>query len=74
MEMETTVGLRRASWLACNVRAHRPMWRVRVRKGNYLTFNGRKFTPSAYSEVVCPTCRCSWRTKGAFVDAVPDLD
>jgi hypothetical protein len=59
------------TWLACRDRAHRPQWFVRVRQANYSTFNGGKRTASAYSEVVCLECPCSWRTKGAYVAELP---
>lgn len=43
-------------------------WVVRVLHGNYSAFNGYRFTPSDYSEVVCRRCGCRWRTKAAYVD------
>ncbi len=63
----------RPTWLACLDRTHRPRWRVVVRKANHSTFNGRKRTPSRYSEVKCLACCHTWRTKAAYVDELPDL-
>lgn len=58
--------------VACRVRAHRGLWRVTVRKANYSAFNGGRRTPSAWSQLRCPACSTSWRSKGAYVDNVPD--
>lgn len=57
---------------SCLVREHRPGWYVTVRKANYSAFNGYHRTPSAYSEVRCPTCPTTWRTKARYVDTLPD--
>lgn len=56
---------------ACRVKEHRIRWRVTVYKGNYSAFNGGHYTPSAYSEVMCPDCSCRWRTKAAYVETLP---
>jgi hypothetical protein len=55
-------------------RAHRPHWVVTQRRHNQSAFNGYRVTPSDYSEVRCtaPGCLGVWRTKAAFVDALPD--
>jgi hypothetical protein len=61
---------------ACEDRkGHREYWRVQMRRCNYSAFNGYHWTPSDYSLVRCtaPHCRGAWRTKAAYVDALPDL-
>lgn len=66
--------------LSCRVpREHRTQWRVRTRKANYSTFNGRHYIPSAYSEIIYPPCLADptapggrWRTKAAYVDQLPN--
>jgi hypothetical protein len=61
---------------ACRDKTHRPAWSVRVRRANYSAFNGYRRTPSAYSLVHCPKCLpplgSLWRTRAAYVDALPD--
>lgn len=55
---------------------HRPWWRVAMRNGNASAFSGYRWTPSAYSEVRCtkPGCqRPPWRTRAAYVSALPDM-
>lgn len=52
----------------CDTRAG---WRVTVHHGNYSAFNGYKFAPSAYSEIVCDECGARWRTKAAYVEELP---
>jgi hypothetical protein len=52
-----------------NVPSH---WRVKKRKHNNSAFNGRRHTPSDYSEVVCLRCNGSWRTKADYVDKLKD--
>lgn len=42
-------------------------WRVVTLHGNYSAFNGRRFTPSAYSACRCLRCGWYWRTKAAYV-------
>ena len=46
-------------------------WRVTVYRGNFSAFNGYRFTPSDYSEVVCERCGARWRTKAKYVDSLP---
>jgi hypothetical protein len=58
--------------IACRNRAHRPAWRVEVRRANYSAFNGYRRTPSAYSQLRCGECGAVWRTKAAYVDETPD--
>lgn len=58
---------------ACPQRTHRGSWRVAVRKANYSAFSGYRRTPSDYSEVACLACRSRWRTKAAYVNALPSL-
>ncbi|GAA2732202.1 hypothetical protein [Streptomyces nogalater] len=59
---------------ACKDRTHRPQWVVVQRNFNRSAFNGYRVTPSAYSLIRCTTvdCRKVWRTKAAFVNALPD--
>ncbi|MER7487973.1 hypothetical protein ABTY20_19105 [Streptomyces sp. NPDC126497] len=54
--------------------AHRPSWRVLVRKANYSAFNGGRRTPSDYSELCCRACGAVWRTRAAYVDQTPDVE
>lgn len=42
-------------------------WTVITMRGNYSTFNGRRFAHSDYSEVRCAECGARWRTKAAYV-------
>lgn len=44
------------------------------RKGNASAFNGYRWTPSAYSFIRCVSCGQGWRTKAAYVDALPDAE
>lgn len=57
----------------CRNQAHRSAWRVSVRRGNFSTFNGGRWTPSEYSEVICTIDGQVWRTKAAYVAETPDL-
>lgn len=57
---------------ACRERAHRGVWVVTVRKAHYSAFNGGRRTPSAWSQLFCPACSRSWRSKAAYVDTIPD--
>lgn len=45
---------------------------VLTRNANRSAFNGYRHTPSAYSAVKCMCCGRHWRSKGAFVDTLPD--
>ena len=47
-------------------------WVVVHRNCNYSTFNGRHYTPSAYSALKCQACGHRWRSKGKFVGKVRD--
>lgn len=47
-------------------------WVVLDRQANHSAFNGYHWTPSAYSHLLCNTCRASGRTKAAYVAFVPD--
>lgn len=60
--------------LPCKDKAHRPLWAVSMRNYNQSAFNGYHKTYSEYSEVRCTadTCRSVWRTKAAYVAALPD--
>lgn len=57
---------------ACRAPEHRGRWRVTVYRANYSAFNGWRRTPSAYSEVVCGTCRRRWRTRAAYVETLQE--
>lgn len=47
--------------------------RVSHRRHNHSAFNGRHYTPSPRSEIVCgePGCHNRWRTYAAYVDFLP---
>jgi hypothetical protein len=47
-------------------------WLVIDRLCNYSAFNGRHYTPSDYSHVVCVECDASWRTKATYVVSLTD--
>lgn len=53
----------------------REAWRVTARNCNYSAFNGYRRTYSDYSEVTCDRrlggCGRFWRTKAAYVAALP---
>lgn len=59
--------------ISCKDRAHKPEWRVVDRCCNYSKYNGRRYTPSEYSALVCLTCHASWRSKGDYVDRVHNI-
>jgi hypothetical protein len=59
---------------ACKDSSHRADWFVDGRKCNYSAFNGGHHTPSDYSQVWCPNCYTTWRTKAGYVDTLPDRD
>lgn len=57
-------------------RNHREHWVVVQREGNAGAFNGYHWTALDYSLVRCnaPGCpRSPWRTKAAYVSALPDV-
>lgn len=56
--------------IACQNRKHRRV--VVHRRCNFSTFNGRHWTPSAWSLLSCLDCGRSWRSKGKYVDDLPD--
>lgn len=56
----------------CTDTDRRNRWRVTQRNCNHSTFNGRKRTPSRYSEVQCLKCGRSWRTTAAYVRTLLD--
>lgn len=58
----------------CPHKDHRPFWVVGQRQYNMSAFNGYHRTPSDYSLVWCTVegCRSAWRTKAAYVDALPN--
>jgi len=43
-------------------------WRVIARCGNTSAFNGYRWTPSDYSEIVCKNCNGKFRTKAKYVE------
>jgi len=45
---------------------------VTARRCNYSKFNGSRYTPSAYSEMLCLDCGTTWRTRSPQVDDFPD--
>lgn len=57
---------------ACKDKTHRAQWQVTQRHCNHSAFNGYRRTYSAWSAVRCPECHAIWRTKGAFVNTLPD--
>lgn len=56
---------------ACRDQSHRPSWWVRQYRSNRSAFNGYRYTPSEWSEVVCAIDGKRWRTKAAYVDQLP---
>ena len=54
------------------MRDHRDHWVVVQRKCNYSAFSGYSYTPSDWSGIRCTECNRYWRTKGAYVDTLPD--
>lgn len=62
--------------ICCKDKSHRPFWRVMQRWCNHSAFNGYRYTPSAWSAVICtaPGCPSFWRTKAAYVNELPDHD
>jgi hypothetical protein len=65
-----------ARWHAEHVlpcmRDHRDAWWVYQRNGNTSAFSGGHWTPSDYSGIRCEACGRRWRTKAAYVTALPD--
>ena len=57
---------------ACNVRDRGHRHVVTARRSNRSAFSGYRWTPSAYSEVLCINDNRLWRTKAAYVDSLPD--
>lgn len=47
-------------------------WRVTQHRCNHSKFNGSRWTPSAYSALVCdaPHCSGGWRTKAPYADTL----
>lgn len=59
----------------CDERSKPPdqrSWGVIARRCNYSTFNGGRYTPSDYSEIVCLSCGAIGRTKAKYVDQLRD--
>lgn len=61
--------------MSCVDKTHRPFQAVIQRHGNASAFNGYRWQPSDYSAVIClaPGCGQVWRTKGRFVEDLPDV-
>lgn len=53
--------------------AKRRAWAVYQRMCNHSAFNGRRFTPSDYSDLVCHVCGAVGRTKAGYVKDIPDF-
>jgi len=53
---------------------HRTRWVVTQRRANRSAFGGYRVQRSDYSQVYCPLCEVTWRTKAAYVDALRDAD
>lgn len=55
--------------------ANRPgrLWRVYQRRCNHSYFSRGRYAPSVYSAVRCLRCGAHWRTRGSYVDVLPDL-
>ena len=58
----------------CKCNPRDAQWEVWQRKCNHSAFNGGRYTPSAWSSVHCVTCGALWRTKAAYVNALPDKE
>jgi hypothetical protein len=58
--------------MACQDRSHQEHWYVTQRHGNASAFNGYRWQWSAYSRVRCPIDGSTWRSKGAYIDDLPD--
>lgn len=58
--------------ISCKVKEHKAKWVVTQRLCNHSAFNGYHQTPSDYSQVLCPLCPQTWRTKAAYVSKLPD--
>jgi hypothetical protein len=56
------------------MREHRASWVVIQRQCNYSAFSGYHRTPSDYSGIRCRSCNRYWRTKAAYVRALPDAE
>lgn len=58
---------------ACTTCPDHRRHRVVTRRGNRSRFNGGRWQDSAYSEIVCTVTGKMWRTKAAYVSALPDV-
>ena len=67
---EGTGGRDMSGGVSC--KCQRPERVVTMRNCNYSAFNGYRFTPSRYSQVKCVQCGATWRSRAAYVDALPD--
>jgi hypothetical protein len=59
-------------YMACQEPDHKAHWHVTQRKCNFSAFNGYRYSRSDYSQVRCPIDGKTWRSKGAYVDELPD--
>lgn len=53
-------------------RCDNPRWKVLQRRHNNSAFNGYHYTPSQYSSIFCMSCNAHWRSKGDYIDRLPD--
>jgi len=51
----------------------RRAWGVAQRRCNHSAFNGYRWTPSDYSDVVCLVCGGHGRTKADYTAVLPDV-
>lgn len=50
---------------------NRKYWVITAYKSNCSAFNGNRLTRSDYSAIRCMACDACWRTKAAYVEALP---
>ena len=61
----------------CDERAKHPArraWGVAQRRCNHSAFNGYRWTPSEYSDVVCLKCGGHGRTRADYTAILPDAE
>jgi hypothetical protein len=58
--------------MSCQNLEHRAHWHVTQRNGNASAFNGYRWQYSDYSQIRCPLDGLTWRSKGRYVDDLPD--
>lgn len=57
---------------ACADPTHRPSWRVTAREVNRGARGHGRAQRSPYSQIRCPACNLTWRSKAAYVATLPD--